>query len=141
MKPYLYAQKGRSLFSAFLSGFLAVLALLCFLGGQTLTTVIGIVLGVLTISGVWAFVNGEAWVIRVENGVLSWSYARWPKSSGSVDLSRVRGVVVNDCAHLLSFTLEDGSRQEVKLIGDAGGLRDYLKASFPNIRLEFVEGT
>jgi hypothetical protein len=141
MTPYLYAEKGRSFRTVFITAFVALLACLFFLVASPVSTVIGAILVVLAISGVYAFLRGETWNISVNDAILSWSYARWPKSSGSIDLSTVRHVVVNDSSSTLSFTFEDGSTRKIKLIGYAGRFRDYLKARFPNITVEFVEGS
>ena len=102
---------------------------------------IGVVLVVFVISGVYAFLKGETWSICVQDGVLSWSYARWPMSNGSVDLRAARKVVVNDCSSTLLFTFADGTSRSIKLLGSGGRFRDYLKTAFPNIELEFIEGT
>ena len=139
--PYLYTQKGRSLYTVFIIGFVAALAVLFFVPRDPIFTVIAIFLVVLVFSGIYAFLNGETWSMSVEDGVLTWSYPRWPKSSGRIDLSSVCHVVVDDCSSSLSFKFLDGSTRKIKLIGHASRFRDYLAAHFTSVRVEFVEGT
>ena len=121
--------------------FTAVLAVFFIFTRDPVFTVVGVFLVVLVVSGIYAFLKGEIWSMTIEDGVLSWSYARWPKSSGRIDLSTVRAVVVDDCSSTLAFTFLDASTRKIKLIGYGGRVRDYLAAHFPHIRIEFVEGT
>lgn len=135
---YFYSQKGRSSYGALATVFAAVLAAL-FLASHI--WVIGVPLALLAISGIYAFTKGETWNISVTDSVLAWSYARWPNSSGRIDLNLVRTVTVNDCSSRLSFTFTDGSVRTIKLVGNAHHFRNYLLAHFPNLKVEFVEGT
>lgn len=139
--PYHYTQNGRSLYTILITGGVSALAVLFLVLPSPIFTVLGIGLIILACSGIYAFVKGETWSMRVEDGVLSWSYARWPKSFGRIDLSSVRHVVVNDRSSSLLFTFLDGSSRKIKLIGYAGRFRDYLVAHYPSITVEFVEGT
>lgn len=141
MTDYRQTQKGRSLSAALVIVFVAGLAVFFILTKDPIFTVIGVFLGVLVLSGLYAFLKGETWSICVQDGVLSWSYARWPKSQGSVDLRTTRKIVVDDCSSTALFAFADGTSRKIKLIGSAGRFRDYLKAAFPNIELEFIEGT
>ena len=139
--PYHYTQKGRGLYSMIKTGFAAVLAALFFFTRDPIFTAVGVFLIVLVFSGIYAFIKGETWSMTIEDGVLSWSYARWPKSSGRIDLSTVRAVVVDDCSSNLVFTFLDGSTRKIKFFGYGSRLRDYLVLHFPHVRVEFVEGT
>jgi len=96
---------------------------------------------IIALSGLYACLKGETWSMTVENGFLSWSYERWPRSSGRIDLAAVRSVVVNDCSSALVFAFADGSTRKIKLIGYGAKLRDYLVAQHPQITVEFIEGT
>ena len=141
MTDYQYTQKGRSLSTAIVTAFVAVLAALFLLTQNLIFTVIGVFLVALVLSGVYAFLKGETWSFSVQNGILTWSYDRWPKSHGSIDLRVARRVVVNDCSSTLLFTFNDGTSRKIKLLGNGSRFRDYLKSAFPNIELEFIEGT
>ncbi|HZQ46466.1 MAG TPA: hypothetical protein VFC07_05600 [Verrucomicrobiae bacterium] len=96
---------------------------------------------VLVASGVYSFLRSEEWHIKIHNGILTWSYARWPKSAGSIDLRTVCGIVVSDCSSTLSFSFQDGTSRKIKFIGSGARIRDCLKENFPSIALEFIEGT
>jgi hypothetical protein len=141
MTDYRYTQKGRSLSTVMITAFVAVLAALFFLTHNLIFTVIAVVLVVFVISGLYALLKGEMWSVWVQDGVLGWSYARWPRSHGSVDLRNARRIVVNDCSSTLLFTFEDGTSRKIKLVGSGSRFRDYLKTAFPNIELEFIEET
>jgi hypothetical protein len=136
--PYFYSQKGRSSYGALATVFAAVLAAL-FLASHI--WVIGVPLALLAISGIYAFAQGENWNISITDSLLAWSYPRWPKSSGRIDLNSVRTVTVDGCSSTLSFAFADGSTRKIKLIGNAHHFRNYLLAHFPNLKVEFVEGT
>ena len=140
-QPYHYKHKGRGAYAVLVAGFVAALAIFFFLLGDPVFTVIGIFLVGLVFSGIYAFVKGETWSISVDKGILTWAYARWPKSSGRIDLSTVRHVVVDDSSSSLLLTFLDGSTQRIKLIGIASQFRDYLVAQLPHIKVEYVEGT
>ena len=139
--PYAYTQRGRGIYSIFGIAFTAFLAVGFFLIQKPVGVVIGLILSFFAGSGIYAFFKGETWSIRIEDGFLSWSYARWPKSSGRIDLSTVRAVVVNDCSSRVTFTFSDNRTRKIKLVGPAGRIRDYLVAHFPDIKVEWVEGT
>ncbi len=139
--PYRYTQKARGLYAMVAAAFAAVLATLFIFTRDPVFTVVGVFLVVLVLSGIYAFLKSETWSMTIEDGVLSWSYARWPKSSGRIDLSAVRAVVVDDCSNTLAFTFLDGSTRKIKLIGYGSQFRDYVTAHFPHVSVEFVEGT
>jgi hypothetical protein len=122
------------------TGFVAALAVLFLLLRDPIFKVLGVLLIVLVFSGIYAFAKGETWSMSVEKGILTWDYARWPKSSGRVDMSTVRQVVVDDSSSSLLLTFLDGSTRRIKLIGVASQLRDYLVAQCPQVRVEYVEG-
>src|SRR5437660_8149141 len=130
LSPYLYTQKARSPYVVLVTGFAAFLAVLFFVSRDPFFALFGIFLVVLVFSGIYGSLKGETWSMSVEDGILSWSYARWPKSSGQIDLRTVRDVVVDDCSSTLSFTFLDGSTRKIKLIGHASRFRDYLVAHF-----------
>jgi hypothetical protein len=139
--PYSYTQKGRSPVTVLLTSLVAAIAIVFFLTRDPVFKIIGVLLVALVISGTYAFLKGETWTMSIADGVLSWSYARWPRSSGRIDLTAVSGVVVDDCSSTLAFTFSDGSTRKIMLIGHATRLRDYLAAHFPQVRVEFVKGT
>ncbi|MFA6546970.1 MAG: hypothetical protein WCS99_21315 [Limisphaerales bacterium] len=138
---YSYEQKGRSVYTVLVVGFVAVLAALFFFSHDPVFTTISAVLVILVCSGIFAFLRGETWSMSIEDGVLSWAYARWPKSSGRISLSTVRAIVIDDCSSSLTITFSDGSTRKVRLVGHASRLRDYLMAHHPEIAVEYVEGT
>jgi len=139
--PYSYTQSGRGLYSIFVIALAAFLAVGFFLTQSFFGIAIGVFLSVFLCSGLYAFFKGETWSMRIEDGFLTWSYARWPRSSGRIDLSTVRAVVVDDCSNRLLFTFSDNSIRKIKLVGHAGSIRDYLVAHFPHIKVEWVAGT
>lgn len=138
---YTNIQKGRGFYSVFATGFTAALAVLFILTYHPIFSSIGIFLAMLAFSGIYAFLKGETWSMSIEDGVLIWSYPRWPKSSGRIDLITVSAVVVDDCSSTLELSVSDGSSRKIKLIGHAAKLRDYLLTHYPHINVKFVEGT
>jgi hypothetical protein len=139
--PYAYTQKGRSVYSVLVVGFIAALAVLFFLSHDPIFTAIGVFFVVLVCSGIFTFLKGEVWSMSIQDGVLSWAYARWPKSSGRIELSSVRAIVIDDCSSALTITFADGSSQKTKLVGYGNRLRDYLASHYPQIVIKYVEGT
>lgn len=138
---YSYTQKARGLYAVLATGFAALLAVLFIFTRSPVFVACGTLLALLVISGIYAFFKGETWSMRIEDGMLSWAYARWPKSSGTIELSTVCTVVVNDWGSTIEFTFSDGSSRRLKLIGHAAKLRDYLVAHYPHINVKFVEGS
>ena len=136
MTTYLYTEKGRSPRTIILAGLLGALAGFILPGASLTLTVIGVVFAGMGISGVCGLVKGETWSIRIQDNVLSWSYARWPESSGSVDLNTVRCIAVSDRPSRLSFTFGDGTTQTIQLIGNSGRLRECLRDSLPQVKVE-----
>lgn len=139
--PYNYTQKGRSLSTILVTGLCAILAFSFLIIPYPIPKLIGAFLVVFVFSGFYAFSKGEVWSMSVEDGILSWSYARWPKSSGNIDSSTVCYLLVDDCSSNLSITFLDGSSRKIKLIGHARRFRDYAVSHFPHITVAFVEGT
>ena len=138
---YTYTQKGRSVYTVLVVGFVAILAVLFFLSRDPVFTAISVFFVVLVCSGIFTFLKGETWSMSIQDGVLSWAYARWPKSSGRIELSAVRAIVIDDCSCALTITFADGSSQKTKLVGYGSRLRDYLATHHPQIAIEYVEGT
>lgn len=138
---YSYTQKARGFYSLFAAGFAVLLAVLFFLTRDLVFVVGGVFLTLLVFSGIYAFFKDETWNMSIAGGVLSWSYARWPKSSGRIELSTVRAIVVDDCSSTLTILFTDDSSRKIKLLGHASRLRDYLAAHYPHIVVEYVAGT
>lgn len=146
-----YTQKGRGLYSLLFTAFVAFLAaafLIIAVASVVSRSPVILIAGpvalfllFLTVSGLYAFFKGEQWSFHIRDGLLEWSYPRWPKSRGSIALRGVRKVVVNDGVHTLFLTLEDGTTRTIKFFGVGAYLRDYLKESFPHLAVEFLEGS
>ncbi|MGC3991685.1 MAG: hypothetical protein QM796_18740 [Chthoniobacteraceae bacterium] len=139
--PFTYVQKGRSVSMVMITLFVTAMAAIFFLTRDVVFMVLGVAFCGLALSGFYAFIKGETWSLQIEDGLFSWSYARWPRSSGTINLQEVLEVVVDDCSSRLTFTFPDGRRQKIHLIGNAAGLRNYLVANYPHLRVKFVEGT
>jgi hypothetical protein len=139
--PYSYTHNGCSVYSVLVVGFVAALAVLFFLSHDPVFTAIGVLFVGLVCSGIFAFLKREVWSISIQDGVLSWDYARWPKSSGRIELSSVRAIVIDDCSSALTIIFADGSSRKTKLVGYGSRLRDYLACHYPQIAVEYVEGT
>ena len=140
-QPYFYTQKGRSVYALATTGLAAALGFAFFLTRDTVFIIAGVFMMVLVASGIFAFVKGETWSMIIENGVLSWSYARWPKSEGQIDLSTVSSIVIYDSGSTLELSFAAGVSRKIKLIGYGAKLRDYLVRNYPHIDVKFVEGT
>lgn len=136
---YSYTQKGRGVRSAMMTALLAVLAVLFFLIGDLVLRLLGVVAVVFVFSGTYAWFKGEIWTMSIENGVLSWSYARWPSDSGRIELDAVHTVTIDDCSRALTLTFVGGGSRKIKLIGYAYRFRDYLAANYPHIRIKYIE--
>ena len=66
MTAYLHTQKGRSLTTAFVTAFAALLAFFFFQTGDPVFTVGSVVLGLLAISGAYAFLPlSEMWILGI----------------------------------------------------------------------------
>jgi hypothetical protein len=141
MTNYCCSEKARSLYSVFGMTFMGFLAVCFFFTRDAVFVALGVFLVALVIHGIFSFVRNEVWSMNVQDGVFSWSYPGWPRTNGTIDLSKVRKIVVLECGQMQSFTFADGSVRKLKLIGSASRFRDYLQTSFPNISVEFVEGT
>lgn len=101
--------------------------------------VVGVFLWFLVLSCLYAIIKGETWSISIQDGVLSWSYPRWPKSAGRIELSSVRHLVVDDASDWLRFTFRNGKTQPVQLWAPGRQLHDFVQANFPTITLEHIE--
>lgn len=121
--------------------FVVLLSVLFLLTRDPVFSVLGVFLGLLAISAVYAFLKGETWSLQIEGTSLSWSYDRWPRSQGSIDLRTVREIVVDDCSGTLLLTLTDDSHRKVKLIGYGTAIHEHLMRNFPSITLKFIAGT
>jgi hypothetical protein len=137
---YTCTQKARGLLMVFAAIFAALLCILFILTRNVVGVTAGVALAVFAFACIYAFVKGDTWSMSIEDGVLNWSYTRWPKSSGRIDLGTVRAAVVNDCGSILEITFADGSSQRLRLFGYAAKLRDYLVTNYPHIKVTFVEG-
>lgn len=140
MPEYCHTEKGRSPATIVWTTLVGVLALGMFFSGPVFA-VIGVFFAFLALSGVYAFLKGEQWSIRVEDGVFHWSLDRWPKSRGSIDLAGVSRIVVDDRVGKVLFVFNDGSSRKVRFVGLGSALFSYLKSQFPAITMEFVEGS
>jgi hypothetical protein len=102
---------------------------------------IALVLTFFGLCGLFSFSVGDQWTLDVRNGILHWSYDRFPKSSGRIDLRGVNRIIVNDCSARISLIGTDGSTTKIRLTGHGFPLYKYLQANFPEIRVDFIEGT
>ena len=139
MNDFHYAQKGRSVFGLFATTVVAVLALGFFLSGSFPFQLLSFGLLILVISGIYSILKGEQWVIGVKESAFHWSYPRWPRSSGTIDLDKVRRVVIDDASGWLEFHLDGGCSQRIRLAGGAYKLNDFLRYHFPRIIVEMIE--
>jgi hypothetical protein len=138
---YRISQNGRDAYPILATAFTAALALTFLFISHWSMKALGAGLVFFALSGAYAFLKGEKWTLGIENGVFSWSYDRWPKSTGRIDLKTVSCVVVDDCSGAVLFTFKDGQTRKVKLLGRGEPLKDYLRQHFPTVAVEFVEGT
>jgi len=138
---YSYEQKGLSAYSVLVIALGGILAGFSFFSHDPIFVVIGVALVVLLCSGIYAFIRGETWSMSIKDGVLTWHYPRWPKSSGSISLSTVLSIVINDCSSSLVIKCAGGEAQKVRLVGHASRLRDYMATYYPQIAVEYVDGT
>ena len=106
-----------------------------------LFTTLGILFAFLACSGVYAYVKNEVWSMTIEDGVLTWSSPRWPKSSGKIKLCDVDTIGIQDGSGKVTLVMADGTQQQTRLVGYGANLRDYLKAHHPQITVNFFEGS
>lgn len=135
---YLYAGKGRALRAIVVAAFLGTLAASFLWAASPASIVIEVISAVLGFGGLYALLKSEAWSIRIQDNVLSWSYGPWPRSSGSVDLNTERRIVVSDYCGKLSFTFRDGTTRTIRLIGGSDRLQKDLRDSLSHLKVELV---
>ena len=139
-EEFKHTQKGRSILSLLVSGVVTILAVGFFLSGVLLFQAISFGLLILVVSSLYAIFRGEEWILGVADSNLYWSYPRWPRSSGEIDLSCVRRVLIDDSSGWLEFRIEDNSLRRVHLLGGAAyKLNDYLRQHFPDIDVELID--
>jgi hypothetical protein len=119
--------------------FVAALALAFFLSGSQFFQIISFILFFLTASGVYACLKGEEWKLEVKESYFSWSYPRWPRSKGTIDLRDVKKVIINDASGRLEFRMRDDSTQRIRMGGGIYQLNAYLQANFPTIEVVLIE--
>eukprot|EP00456_Euglypha_rotunda_P053165 TRINITY_DN4288_c0_g1_i7.p1 TRINITY_DN4288_c0_g1~~TRINITY_DN4288_c0_g1_i7.p1 ORF type:complete len:123 (-),score=1.65 TRINITY_DN4288_c0_g1_i7:103-471(-) len=84
---------------------------------------VGVLLLFLSASCILAFMRGETWRLTINDGILSWSYPRWPKSVGN----------------WLLVTFSDATTQRIMLVGSPHRVRDFLVNHCPHISMTFRE--
>ncbi len=109
--------------------------------GNLLAVIFGFGFAILFLSGAYAFIKKEVWTIQIIDSVLSWSYPRWPKSEGMIDLREVREIVVDDRSLYLFITFLDDKTAKVKMCCPGYKLREFLEKNYPDIILTFIEGS
>lgn len=132
-------QGGRSLFTILTTVFVIFLAL-CFASTQELVfVVVSVFLGFLACSCLYTIGTNEVWKMTIERGFLSWSYPRWPRSSGCIDLDGVRSMLIDDGSGKVLIISDDDQSQTVRLIGYGFKLRDFIRSYFPHIIITHIE--
>eukprot|EP00456_Euglypha_rotunda_P053163 TRINITY_DN4288_c0_g1_i4.p1 TRINITY_DN4288_c0_g1~~TRINITY_DN4288_c0_g1_i4.p1 ORF type:complete len:140 (-),score=2.12 TRINITY_DN4288_c0_g1_i4:103-522(-) len=101
---------------------------------------VGVLLLFLSASCILAFMRGETWRLTINDGILSWSYPRWPKSVGAIDLSRVcKATIYHSGGNWLLVTFSDATTQRIMLVGSPHRVRDFLVNHCPHISMTFRE--
>lgn len=139
-EEFKHTQKGRSILGLLATGVVTILTVGFFLSGVLLFQVISFGLLILVVSSLYAIFRGEEWILGVTDSILHWSYPRWPRSSGEIDLSGVRRVLIDDSSGWLEFRNEDNLLIRIRLLGGAAyKLNDYLRLHFPDIDVKLID--
>jgi hypothetical protein len=154
MQQYYEIEKGRSIKAILLGGFVLFLSVGFSIAGiegsfyqgftwdSTILLGIGIFLFGLFISCLYAFIKGEKWEISISNSILSWSYPRWPKSNGSIELKNIAKVTIrNDSFSNLKIDFNNGDTKKIKLIGNNYKLKKFFEENYNDIEIEFIDGS
>jgi hypothetical protein len=137
--PFAYTQSGRNALPLFLTAFFALLAAICVITDEPLLWVIAAFLLCLALSGLYSIIKGETWTVRIDGDSFIWSYARWPKSSGTIDLKTVRHLIIRDHGSTLTFIFDEGRIHDMKLMAaHPYQLRDYLAENFSRLSVEYI---
>lgn len=152
---YQCQQRGRSLATvactiilAGLGGLLTLVGvsqLICdcdgmFRAGGVVPLAVGLLLLFLSARCILAFMRGDTWRLTIRDGLLSWSYPRWPKSVGAIDLARVcKATIYHSGGNWLLVTFSDETTQRIMLIGWPRRVRDFIVEHYPHIEVTFRE--
>jgi uncharacterized membrane protein YdbT with pleckstrin-like domain len=127
MDTYEHKQTGRSVFTVMVCVAMVILCVLFWLAAHWIPRVIAIVLIAASVSAMYAFVRDEEWSLRIDDHSLEWHYPRWPKSTGSVNLSEVRKITVNEHTGKLEMILKNEETKRIKFFGSANKIYKYLR--------------
>lgn len=139
MKSYSCTRAGRSSLSVLVVALTALLAVGFFLTATIFGLLFGTGLLLLSVSGIFSALKGEEWILRVDHGILTWDFPRWPRSKGRIDLAKVNHIRITD--GWVTFTLADGSQRRLRLIDHPHRFCRYLEECFPGISLDFQESS
>jgi hypothetical protein len=140
MKNYKSVQRGRGANYIFGTIFVLFLAICFFLSKNIFFKIIGVLTGIGFLRGVYSFLKNYEWILEINNNILSWSYPRWPKSNGCIDLDSAEGIVVKESGKLI-FRLKNGETKKIRMAAPGHAVHAYLEENFPNIELEYLDST
>lgn len=140
---YIAAISGRGRLSIMGTVFVGSLTVFSFVVAfqEPVLALFGQLFGFFALSGIYSILKDEKWSIVLEDGVFTWSYPRWPKSSGHFHLRDVRHLEVSESSGKLTATFQDGTTLKVRFVGSGARLYDYVRRYYPDLSVEFIEGS
>ena len=130
-----------------LGGFASFLTLLTFVpdwGARLAGIVSGMIAAFmlfLCFSCIYGFVKNEVWRFGIRDNVMWWESPRWPRSAGFIPLDDVCKVTIYEGVSRLKVTTRDGTTRCIPCYAVATNLRSILRDHYPNVAIEFIEGS
>ncbi len=138
---YEYVQRARGCYSVFWLSFALLLSLGFIATRNVLFVFAGGALALCVCNGVYSIVKNEQYAIRIGGGTLSWHSPRSSNAKGTINLSEVREILVDDVRCGLYLTLSSGVHVEFRSCAPPHRILEFLRENYPDIHTEFREGS
>ena len=145
MKDYFSEQRSRSFLVVGTTAFAAIWSII-FIGGGIIgnsmgTVIIAVPVASISAYALYSIISGGRVSITVESGKLTYTSTLWPKGKISFSLSDVVHIQVRNDSLSNRFTMKDRRVHKIRWIGAPYKFRDFIKSEFPNIEVEYIEGS
>jgi len=138
---FVQKQGGRSFFTLFVSAVVVFLTIFFLYTGNLIFILFGLVLAFFSCSCFYTLIINELWIITINEGVFSWSFPRWPKSSGEVSMTDVEWMTIDDNSSKVNIGNSHATIASIHLCGHGYRLLNFMEEYYPRIDVEYIESS